>query len=271
MTASRGREASAFFFFMKIIAYNSLASTNSRALELAAEERAEETVVWARCQTAGRGQHGRVFSSPPGGLYFSLILRPKLKAEHLSLVTLAAGVACSLALKQQCGLTSGLKWPNDLYCRHRKLGGILTETLPVGGNHLTTVIIGVGLNINSLPGDFPPEVRELVTSIQELTGRNHDLEQLLYIVVREIIDHVRILVLDQKKLLALWRQRDYFKGQPLRWETEQQSVVGIGCGLLADGRYALKDNRGKIHAILGGSIQPIVTVQPDTVSPALPA
>jgi BirA family biotin operon repressor/biotin-[acetyl-CoA-carboxylase] ligase len=106
-------------------------STNSIALDLARQGAAQGTVVHADQQTGGRGRNGRQFCSPPGGLYFSVILRPELELVDFPLLTLAAGVGLCRGISKTTGVQLQLKWPNDLYFADKKLGGILTESGPL--------------------------------------------------------------------------------------------------------------------------------------------
>lgn len=233
-----------------------LDSTNIHALKLAADGAEPGTVVWALEQVAGRGQYGRTFSSPAGGLYFSLLLRPDLPPERLPLVTLAVGLGCCLCLEQGCGIAPLLKWPNDLYVHGKKLGGILTETLsPVQGRK-TTVVVGIGLNVNSMPSVFSPELAPLITSIKECTGAGRDLRELLERMVGVIEEQAQLLEENQDKLLAQWAQRDYLRGRFIKWYIGDSIITGRGCGLLEDGRYSLCDERGVLHSILAGTVKP---------------
>ncbi len=242
---------------MNLLSFETLGSTNTRALELAAKGADPETVIWAHRQTSGRGQYGRVFASPEGGLYFSLLLQPELLPEQLPLVTLAAGVGCCRIIERYCHLHVDLKWPNDLYCRHRKLGGILTETTPVTKEGPLTVVVGVGINVNTRTGELPRVVQPFATSVRILTGKTYNLRTFLHGAVEEIIQQVQVLQRDPDKLLALWNEHDYCKGQTIKWETGYHCFTGIGRGLLDDGRYNLEEPSGKMHAILAGRIQPV--------------
>ena len=242
---------------MEILFFDKLPSTNAHALELAKQGAQPKTIVWAHEQTAGRGQYDRQFSSPPGGLYFSLILQPDLPVHRLSLVTLAAGVGCCRGLEQLCAVTPLLKWPNDLYMGGKKLGGILTEALPFKKVQKATVIIGVGLNINSMAEDFSEELCSTVTSIADSTQRTFDLRLTLESIVQEILKQIHILEKNQDKLLAQWHKRDYLKGQSLEWDNGQTVISGIGQGILDDGRYSLLDSSGTLHEILAGTLRPL--------------
>jgi len=251
------------YSYMKIIPFKRLGSTNAHALQLAAEGAQPETVVWVLEQSAGRGQHGKAFSSPLGGLYFSLILKPDLLPERLPLITLAAGVACCLCLEDSCGISPlYLKWPNDLYFNRKKLGGILTESLPVAGKGPSIVVVGVGLNINSVADDFPEPLVPLLTSVKTGTKKHYDLGRLLEQLVPAIVEQMHCLEKNQDKLLALWNRRDYLKGRSILWDNGRDRIPGIGIGILNDGRYSLRDRSGTIHKILAGTLQPEAFLTP---------
>ncbi len=160
----------------KIITHDVLDSTNDEAKRLAKAGAESGTVVVAREQRAGRGRLGRTWHSPDAGnLYLSLIHRSTLPADGLSGITLDAAVAVADVL-ETAGLTTGLKWPNDLIIEDRKVGGVLTELSVEGGQ--VTVIVGLGLNVNATVENFPPELHAIATSMAIETGENHDLDWL---------------------------------------------------------------------------------------------
>jgi BirA family biotin operon repressor/biotin-[acetyl-CoA-carboxylase] ligase len=147
-----------------IHAYGELSSTSDRAKELADEGASHGEVVIAEAQTAGRGRRGRAWSSPPGrNLYFSVVLRPELPPMRAAELTLVASLAVCDALRQ-AGVAAGIKWPNDLLVAGRKIAGILTE-LAAEPDRVQWVVLGVGVNVNAGPDDFPTELRDDATSI----------------------------------------------------------------------------------------------------------
>ena len=105
-------------------------STNTQAKKLAADGEAAPSLLLADGQTAGRGRMGRAFFSPPGtGLYMSVLLRPAVQAEELPLVTLAAAAAVCEAVEEAAGVSTRVKWVNDILVDGRKVAGILTEAV----------------------------------------------------------------------------------------------------------------------------------------------
>jgi BirA family transcriptional regulator, biotin operon repressor / biotin---[acetyl-CoA-carboxylase] ligase len=127
--------------------FDSVPSTNQTLWDLLRQGADKNSVVIATQQTAGKGQWGRQWISPTGGLYLSVGIVPKLEASQSYQLTLASawGIAAEL---RQWGVSVGIKWPNDLVLHGRKLGGILTET-KVHNEQIIQAVIGVGINWNN--------------------------------------------------------------------------------------------------------------------------
>lgn len=128
----------------KLHLFETVTSTNQTLWEMLKSGAEPGCVVIATQQTSGRGQWGRQWVSPPGGLYISVAFSPNLEATNSYQLTLATawGIAQKLSC---CGVAVGIKWPNDLILDDRKLGGILTETR-VHEGQITQAVIGVGIN-----------------------------------------------------------------------------------------------------------------------------
>src|SRR3990172_7023153 len=141
----------------RIERHEELSSTIDRARSAIEEGAPEGTVILADCQTAGRGRRGRRWVSPSGGLWLSVVLRPSLFPRQLGRLAIAAAVAAAEAVEEKAGLEVGLKWPNDLQVKGRKLAGILLESRPGRGGR-RAVILSLGLNLNLRPEAFPPSL-----------------------------------------------------------------------------------------------------------------
>lgn len=145
-------------------------STNLVCKRMAAQGAPDGTVVIAREQTAGRGRLGRSFQSAPGlGLYLSILWRPRTAPETWMALPALGAVAAVRAVEQTCGLPVEIKWPNDLVCGGKKLGGILTESVLLGAE--TAVVLGIGINVSHRAEDFDGEVGALAASLEMVTGR----------------------------------------------------------------------------------------------------
>ena len=122
-------------------------STNNACKRLAAEGAPDGTAVLTGMQTAGRGRRGRTFVSPPGGLYFSLILRPHAQPEALMHLTAMVAVAAARAIERVSGVYPGIKWTNDLVLGKKKLCGILTEIgIEAESHEVDYAVVGIGIN-----------------------------------------------------------------------------------------------------------------------------
>ena len=241
-----------------ILQYDHIDSTNRVAKDLIAEGTPSGTLVCAVSQSAGKGQYGRVFDSPKGGLYFSLVLEPVLPFEQLPLITLATGLACQLVLKQQFALSPRIKWPNDIYIDGRKIAGILCENVlkpDSGGQMAATVIIGVGMNVNNKVFDFADEIQPLITTLFEHLRTQIDLAELLTKLTRSIVDQVTRLKHDRFAVLAEWRQADLLWGRSVVYLRDAQSLTGLGQGITEQGAYRILDKNGIEHQVIGGQLR----------------
>ena len=137
--------------------FKEIDSTNNYAKTLAADGHPEGTVVIAESQSSGRGRRGRQWYSDSGqGIFLSLILRPPLPVNELSRINMAIALAIVDAL-QEVGIKSGIKWPNDILIKDRKIAGILTEAI-TDMDGIEFIVSGIGLNVNTLIEDFPAEL-----------------------------------------------------------------------------------------------------------------
>jgi BirA family biotin operon repressor/biotin-[acetyl-CoA-carboxylase] ligase len=160
--------------------FKEIDSTNNYAKTLAADGHPEGTVVIAESQSSGRGRRGRQWYSDSGqGIFLSLILRPPLPVNELSRINMAIALAIVDAL-QEVGIKSGIKWPNDILIKDRKIAGILTEAI-TDMDGIEFIVSGIGLNVNTLIEDFPAELRPIVTSVREEAGRCHHHEYRRYL------------------------------------------------------------------------------------------
>jgi BirA family biotin operon repressor/biotin-[acetyl-CoA-carboxylase] ligase len=155
--------------------FEEVGSTQTVAAEMAAAGAAQGTVIIAERQTAGRGRLGRSWHSPSGlNLYSTIILRPGTAIAEVPRLSLVAGIAAAEALETVVHGMVGLKWPNDIWLKGRKAGGILAEAVTGARQNLDCVLLGIGLNLNLALFDLPEELREKATSVRIASGRRCD-------------------------------------------------------------------------------------------------
>lgn len=160
----------------KIIFKEEVSSTNDAAKLLAADGGEEGTVIVAQRQTAGKGRMGRHWSSPDGGIYLSIILRPNLTPAEMLRLTVLFAVPIGRAIELATGLEARLKWPNDVLISGKKVAGLLVESTARSGE-VQYLVLGIGVNLNSRTEDIEGENPG---SLSALSGKSYDREAFLH-------------------------------------------------------------------------------------------
>ena len=237
-----------------LLNFDSIDSTNTEALKQARLGAEEGLCVVARQQTAGRGRHGRAWvSDKDAGLYFSIVLRPKVEMQYLPLLTLMAGVAVHDALAE-FGVDADIKWVNDLLVREKKICGILAETTDTHNG--LAVVVGIGINLKS--ANFPPEIADTATSVADETGQNVSFEELSAALTRYIGYFYSILSGENGtgRIIEEWRRRSsYFSGKRVRVVLEGETVHGSTDGLEPNGALRLRKDDGQILIVQAGDVE----------------
>lgn len=238
-----------------ILHFDELESTNTEALNQAKRGAGEGLCIVARRQTGGRGRHGRVWiSEKDAGLYFSVVLRPKIEIRFLPLITLMTAVAVFETLKQLGVENLDIKWANDVQAGGRKLSGILAETCET--NVDLAVVVGVGINLSS--SNLPPELREIATSIEAETNQIPDAEKLLQTLTRSFSVYYDILqgAGGMQKIRAEWTQRSsYAFGKQVRVCLANETLCGATHGIEPDGALRVETETGEIKIVRAGDVE----------------
>jgi BirA family biotin operon repressor/biotin-[acetyl-CoA-carboxylase] ligase len=230
----------------RIHCHEEVVSTMEIARELARKGCPEFTVVTADRQTRGRGRLGRVWHSNPGGLYFTIVLRPALPAPLSSLTTFAAGLTWARFLKDAYGVDTGLKWPNDLLVGERKLSGMLSE-MEAQGEMVTFVNIGIGLNVNNDPTAEEPQA----TSLARITGRKLARRDLL----EGFLDRFEQKMADPRGLdtiIAEWKPFATTLNRAVKIVTTRETIEGIARDVDDSGALLLERPDGTLQRIIHG-------------------
>jgi BirA family transcriptional regulator, biotin operon repressor / biotin---[acetyl-CoA-carboxylase] ligase len=241
-----------FFHFFKID------STNRVAMELGYAGEPEGTLVLAEEQTAGRGRAGRSWHSERGtGLYFTLLLRPKLAPAQAPLLTMLAGLSAHAAIQGLTGLTPELKWPNDLLLNGKKVGGILTE-MHAEPSVVRFVIVGIGINVNQ--EKLPPELASIATSLRKESGKmNYRLELLVRLLTQFESDYNRFLREGPSFVVERFqRVSNFAKGRRVRVESGSESYVGTTAGLSPEGLLLVAKENGPVLTVIAGDVSEVL-------------
>jgi len=241
-------------FASNIIFHETVDSTNTLLKDLAARGAAEGTIVIAEEQTAGRGRMGRAWLSPGhANLYLSLLLRPSMQADQVFVLTMVMALATIDGVEAVSGLGPRIKWPNDLYVRGRKLGGILTE-FSVKDRAVEYVILGLGLNVNWNPGE-EQGISYPATSILEETGNKISRNELLVEILRSFEDcYGRVLDENIAEFYDKWNEQSMLLGKPVEIKTTDGSLFGRALRIDRKGALVIEDDNGREQTILSGDV-----------------
>lgn len=230
--------------------YDAVESTQDTGKELLESDIEEGLVIWADRQAAGRGRHGRAWASPKGGLYVSMILRPK--GSHALILQLLLGIPLVKALRH-FGVLAGLKWPNDAMYQDRKIAGVLAEG--VYRRDVFHVVVGIGVNTNVDVEQLPPDVRTAATSLRREVSLFVSNEEFLEYFLDQADQHVsRYLSTPVEILMRDYRGQCTTIGKRVSVTTPRGKVVGRGFDITADGHLIVVDDAGSKHVIADGSV-----------------
>ncbi|MEJ2226938.1 MAG: biotin--[acetyl-CoA-carboxylase] ligase [Alphaproteobacteria bacterium] len=242
----------------RLAAYEAIGSTNSEGLTLAAKGEDSGLWIWAAEQRQGRGRSGRNWTSPPGNLHASLLLRPHVPLVTAQQLSLLAGVAAhdailSLASSAATQLDLRLKWPNDILCGNAKLGGILLESASATNASATppTVVIGTGLNIAHAPLDLGRPA----TCLHELGIRVKPAQALAALAWTTAEWLARWNEgLGFELIRQAWQERAQTVGETVSVHIGGERLIGTFLGLDAAGALRLATAEGGERSITAGEV-----------------
>lgn len=272
-----------------VILFESTDSTNIRAKAFGNNGACDGTLIIADRQTSGKGRMGRSFDSPSGiGLYSSLLIKPNIEIDKISQITILAALAAAKALDDVPGITTEIKWPNDILINGKKVVGILTEcstdaikipktygladkayaNIPEYESLLKYVIVGIGINVNN--ESFPEDIRETATSIYLQTGTKHERTLILkslwqyfseyyeqFLITKNldfIIDEYnqKLISLDNEVYIVPF-DKTYTTSNPYKVSTEGLSSVKC-LGINNNGNMLCQYPNGEIFTVDSGEV-----------------
>jgi len=237
-----------------VIYYDEIESTNLIAKQLAADDVQEGTIVIAENQTKGRGRLQRSWLSEPyKNILMSIVFRPRISPNRIFFLTMLISLAIVKAISHVLRLEARIKWPNDIYIKNCKVGGILTE-FTAEHDQVNYVVVGIGLNVNfnPLPGS---EMLENATSLHIQFGKNISRIKLLNSILQEIEKGYSLL--QENKFLQIrkqWNSFSLIKGKRVKIIYPDHSEEGIAESVDEDGYLILKDDNGNKKKIVCGDV-----------------
>lgn len=230
-------------------------STNKWAKELATYGADEGTVAIAETQMKGRGRLDREWISPTGGLWFSLILRPKLNPTEAVKLTLVAGLAVAKVLREMFDLKTETKWPNDVLVNGRKICGVLAE-MNTTGETVSFVVVGVGVNVNfDVENVFPEQLKKVSTSLEKELGRKVKLENLFRTLLEQLESLYELLIKEGfNPILDEWKTYAGFLGCKVEVTGPTGKMSGLALDVDHEGALVLRLEDGTVKRVFVGDV-----------------
>lgn len=236
----------------------SVTSTNEVAKRLAREGAPEGLLVVAEEQIGGKGRLGRTWLSPPGvGVWMSLVLRPPLPPYEAPRLTLVAAVAVARAMRDLTGVAAGIKWPNDIVVADRKVCGILTE-LEAEWDRVAFAVLGIGINANTPPQQFPADLQATATSLLAASGQPVRRAALIQAILAGLEEGYDLMLAGRfDAVLVRWRELSATLGRRVRVlpvAPGQPAVAGVAEAVDPEGALLIRLGTGELVRVLAGEV-----------------
>ncbi len=235
-----------------IISYEEINSTNDAIFRLGEQGVKEGVCVFAEHQKKGRGRLGRDWNSPKGkNILVSILLRPPMTPSEASRLTLVAAVSVVKTVQKITGIQAGIKWPNDVLFKNKKLCGILTE-MNAEADRVNFVVLGIGLNVNSKTSELP----EGSTSLKEMAGKEVSRIK----TAQELLKQLESDYTDLKKgrfesLAEDWERYSVTSGRRVTATLTGRKIHGQATGIDRDGALWIRTDQGLQEKVTAGDIQ----------------
>ncbi len=225
--------------------FSEIGSTMDAARELAKKGAKEGTIVIAEVQTHGRGRLSREWLSPKGGIYFTIILRPRISPVYAPRINLMISIAVATTIRKLFGIKAGLKWPNDVLIEGRKVCGVLAE-MNAEMDVINFVNVGIGINANT----SVPRFEKTATSLKDALGRQISRKEFLRVLLREIEGWQALLM--KEDLLEEWRKLSITLNKKMKVIAPGEVIVGRAIDIDATGALIIKESDGSLRKAMAG-------------------
>jgi len=236
----------------RVVYFEEATSTQDIARSLADTGVDEGTVVLAEKQSCGRGRMGREWISPPGGLWFTVVLKPPIPPPKITLLSLLSGCAVALGIMDITNLNPHLKWPNDVLLNEKKVAGILVEA-NIETDLIRYAFIGIGVNVNN---EIPREIANIATSINQLLGHKVSRVALMRAILKRLDElYSKLIYGYSDHIIKVWKSLSSTLGKRIIvYLSEKEKIKGQALDINKDGSLIVKTSENKILKIYYGDI-----------------
>lgn len=233
------------------IVFDEVISTNNVAKQLAIDGEEEGTVVISRIQKKGRGRFNRIWESPDGGMYLSIILRPKGPPEKSMLLSLMTAIVISKTMSNY-NLSPKIKWPNDIRINGKKIAGVLIES-EAYQNKLKYIVIGMGINLNINTQNLSEKIRSNSTSLLKEVGSSIDYYHFVSSLLNNLDKYYKIFrTKNFKYIIHEWKNYSDTIGQKVIINSSSEPIKGKIIDINQSGFLKVILDTGKLKIISSG-------------------
>ena len=239
--------------------YHVIDSTQDLAIKLAENNTPEGTVVVAEKQKRGRARIGRRWAAPEGGIWLSIVLKPKIPTAESTILPLVASLAVGNAIRKECRLDAKLKWPNDVTINGKKACGILVE-MSCEADKVNYVVIGIGVNANVNVKKLETIIKNTegyygATSLMKELGAKVDRLNLTRRILAELEEkYVDLEEEGSEIIINAWKERSATLGTTVTVALNEMCFVGRAIDIDYDGALLVKLPDGNIKRIVAGDV-----------------
>lgn len=242
----------------KIYYFDSIDSTQNFATSISKNQNEGGTVVISEIQKAGKGREGRTWISPKGGIWLSIVLRPSFDVGKVTLMPFAAAVALSNAIQKTLGITTELKWPNDLTLNGKKVAGMIIDA-SIESTRIESLVLGVGINFRVDPSQIEKKIRRGsnfygVSTLVDQKDRSRPAK-LVQSFLEELENVLALFASDKTQIIINhWMKKSSTIGRTINVTTQDQIISGKAVKLDKDGALIIKQNSKSIRVTAGDVI-----------------
>jgi BirA family biotin operon repressor/biotin-[acetyl-CoA-carboxylase] ligase len=210
------------------------------------------TVIIAEEQTGGVGRMGRAWISPAGGIWITILLKPRIPVDHVFMITMAGSVAIARAIRKEFGLGALIKWPNDIFIGKKKIGGLLLE-LSAEADTVHYCILGIGIDVNNPVKDFAAELQRDITSISAEVGHEIDRASFLARILKEFENRFQLVESGEYEAVTQeWKSLSATLENRVLIRTLKNSFEGEAIDIDEFGALIVKKDNGKLERVIAG-------------------
>jgi len=215
-------------------------------------EKMNGMVIIAEEQTGGVGRMGRAWVSPSGGIWITIVLKPRVPIDHIFMITMAGSIAVARAIRKEFNLGALIKWPNDIFIGNKKVAGLLLE-LSADSDVVHHCLLSIGIDVNVPVTNFSPDLQNQITSICAEVGHKVDRASFLARLLKEFESHLFLIESGEyDAIIQEWKSISCTLENRVQIRTLKNSFEGDAVDIDEYGALIIKKANGKLERVIAG-------------------